>query len=108
MLELLFPSAGDLPKPEIKFLSLLSPALAGRFFTTNATWEVHHKIKTSEMYFIKVQEARSLISEPQQSWTPSRGSREDSIPCPVQLLESVSIPHLRADTSQSFPENQNH
>ena len=30
---------GDLPNPGIKSTSLLSPALAGRLFTTSATWE---------------------------------------------------------------------
>ena len=30
---LLFPTAGDLPNPGIKPMSLVSPALAGRFFT---------------------------------------------------------------------------
>ena len=30
---------GDLPDPGIKLSSLLSPALAGGFFTTSATWE---------------------------------------------------------------------
>ena len=29
---------GDLPDPEIEPTSLMSPALAGRFFTTSATW----------------------------------------------------------------------
>ena len=29
-----FPTPGDLPKPEIEPVSLASPALAGRFFTT--------------------------------------------------------------------------
>ena len=33
------PSPGDLPDPGIKFVSLMSPALAGGIFTTNATWE---------------------------------------------------------------------
>ena len=37
---LLFPPPGDLPDPGIKLASLESPALAGRFFTTSATWEV--------------------------------------------------------------------
>ena len=32
-------SPGDLPDPGIEPLSLMSPALAGRFFTTDATWE---------------------------------------------------------------------
>ena len=34
-----FPSPQDLPDPGIKPTSLMSPALAGRFFTTSATWE---------------------------------------------------------------------
>ena len=35
------PPSGDLPNPGIKPVSLMSPALAGRFFTTttHATWE---------------------------------------------------------------------
>ena len=37
---LLCPPPGDLPDPEIEPVSLTSPALAGRFFTTRATWEV--------------------------------------------------------------------
>jgi len=30
---------GNLPDPGMEAASLTSPALAGRFFTTNATWE---------------------------------------------------------------------
>ena len=37
--ELLCPPPGDLPNPGIKPMFLKSPALAGRFFTTSATWE---------------------------------------------------------------------
>ena len=37
------PSPGDLPNPGIKPVSLMSPALAGRFFTTSATWEAQRK-----------------------------------------------------------------
>ena len=33
------PPRGDLPDPGIKPVSLMSPALAGGFFTTSATWE---------------------------------------------------------------------
>ena len=32
------PTPRDLPNPGIKFMSLASPALAGGFFTTSATW----------------------------------------------------------------------
>ena len=34
-----FPPSGDLPNPGIKPASLMSPALAGRFFLSSATWE---------------------------------------------------------------------
>ena len=34
-----FPSPGDLPHPEIEPAYLMSPVLAGRFFTSIATWE---------------------------------------------------------------------
>ena len=33
------PPPGDLPEPGIELASVTSPALAGGFFTTNATWE---------------------------------------------------------------------
>ena len=37
--ELPCPPPGDLPDPGMEPMSLMSPALAGRFFTTGATWE---------------------------------------------------------------------
>ena len=37
--DLPFPPPGDLPFPELEPASLMSPALAGRFFTTSTTWE---------------------------------------------------------------------
>jgi len=38
---LLCPPVWDLPNPGTEPVSLTSPALASRFFTTSATWEVH-------------------------------------------------------------------
>ena len=38
---LLCPPPGDLPDSGVETKSLLSPALASRFFTTSATWEAH-------------------------------------------------------------------
>ena len=38
---LLCPPPGALPHPGIEPASLLSPALAGRFFTIRVTWEAH-------------------------------------------------------------------
>ena len=43
-----FPPPGDLPDPGIEPMSLMSPALAGGFFTTSATWEA--TIYESEVY----------------------------------------------------------
>ena len=34
-----FPSPGDLPNPGTEPMSLMSPALAGGFYTTSTTWE---------------------------------------------------------------------
>ena len=39
---LIRPSAKDLPDPRIQLASLMSPALACRFFATNANWEAHN------------------------------------------------------------------
>ena len=41
------PSPGDLPDPGIEPESLMSPALAGRVFTTSTTWEAHPAGKES-------------------------------------------------------------
>ena len=36
-----FPIPGDLPDPGIEPTSLMSPALAGRYFTSGVTWEAN-------------------------------------------------------------------
>ena len=46
--ELPFPSLGDLPDPGIKPVSLASPALAGGFLTTCATW-----VSPPQIYMLK-------------------------------------------------------
>ena len=33
---------GDLPNPGIESMFLMSPAVAGGFFTTSSTWETHN------------------------------------------------------------------
>ena len=38
------PSSRDLPYPGVELMSLTSPALAGRFFTTSNTWEARLKL----------------------------------------------------------------
>ena len=43
-----FPTPGDLPNPGIKLVLLASPALAGGFFTTSATWGLNNFSERSE------------------------------------------------------------
>ena len=38
------PPPGDVPHPGTEPTSLISPALAGGFFTTSTTWETHMKV----------------------------------------------------------------
>ena len=42
---LLCPSPGDLSNSGIELTSLISPALAGRFFTTSATWDLIEELQ---------------------------------------------------------------
>ena len=49
---LLCPPPGIEPDPRIKPMSLMSPTLAGRFFTTSTTWETLKSIReTKQMFF---------------------------------------------------------
>ena len=44
-----FPTPVDGPNPGIKPVSLASPALAGEFFTTSATWEAPNSLRFSSV-----------------------------------------------------------
>ena len=57
-----FPPLEDLPDPGIELISFTSPAVAGRFFTTNATWEAQY----GSLQYSLV----SLLALP-ESWGPS-------------------------------------
>ena len=46
-----FPPSGDLPNPGIEPESLMSPALAGRFFTTSTTWGAPEYWSRSPFHF---------------------------------------------------------
>ena len=46
-----WPSPGDLPDPRIEPLSLMSPALAGEFFTASTTWEASFSSELSSIMF---------------------------------------------------------
>ena len=59
-----FPSPGDLPDPEVE---PTSPALAGRFFTTGATWGTHLYIRFLHTPFLKEKERITLKCESHSS-----------------------------------------
>ena len=46
-----WPSPGDLPDTGIEPLSLMSPALAGKFFTASTTWEASFSSELSSIMF---------------------------------------------------------
>ena len=43
-----YPPLVNIPDPGIEFTSLMSPALAGRFFTTRAPWEAHGEVSIQD------------------------------------------------------------
>ena len=71
------PSLGDLPDPGMETASLSSPALAGRFFTTSATWEAWQQ---------PVQFSYSVMSD---SLRP-HGLQHARLPCPSQTPGAYS------------------
>ena len=56
------PSPGDLHNPGIEFVSVMSPALAGGFFTNSATWEAL-KSGLHSFFWTKEQILTRLIEE---------------------------------------------
>ena len=65
--ELPCPPSGDLPDPGSEPTSLKSPALAGRFFTTSASWK-HQK------YHGRAELGHELITQslPSKPWVPTQ------------------------------------
>ena len=62
-----FPSPGDLPDPQIKPTSFMSPALAGGFFAARATWETLNSFcqvnsRFGQKHFINEINAKELIT----------------------------------------------
>ena len=84
-----FPAPGDVPDPGIEPASLMSPALAVRFFTTSATWE----------------------GQRQYSWPLSM--REQSLGVPIlKAVENSGIycswPSVSAVPNPRFPTKNHH
>ena len=96
------PPLGDLPDPEMKLVSLTSPALAGGFFSTSATWEVldrHHRLAWFRM---RLQRETSEGSAQSQSWSfsldsPGRDMEEERLPVESRGdVKSISSQPMRA------------
>ena len=75
------PSPGDLPDPGIEPMSLVSPTLAGRFFTTSTTWETHYYTYSLWFFFFLKMPKNSL------SKTKDIGNNED-LPYPLYDKET--------------------
>ena len=63
-----WPPPGDLPYPGFQPASLMSPALAGRFFTTSATWEAQGPQSTADVTILSLN--LNLPTQSLQLWGP--------------------------------------
>ena len=68
-----FRSPEDLPNPEIKPASLISPALAGGFFTTSTTCEAHEYLGMSPRGWVPGDESQGMGT---RGWVPGDGYQE--------------------------------
>ena len=82
------PPPGDLPHPEIKPMSLTSPALAGKFFTTSATWKVLKRPLVVPFY--RRGNLKRHRGEPRQGVEEPEGKLRQ----PADLTTTPHSPHL--------------
>ena len=79
------PPPGDLPDPQIKPVSLRSPALAARFFTTRAIWETHLNTTMKS-------ESRSVVTNsfrPHGLCSPWNSPGQNTGACSLSLLQGI-------------------
>ena len=82
------PPPGDLPRPEIKPVSLTSPALAGKFFTTSTTWKVLKRPLVVPFY--RQGNLKRHRGEPRQGVEEPEGKLRQ----PADLTTTPHSPHL--------------
>ena len=90
-----FPLPGDLSNPGIQPVSLMPPALPGRFFTTSATWE-GHAIPLSSPFdpeFFPFCPQSSLALRGLGPVSPCVTSTQLSLPAYSSDLAFVPLPH---------------
>ena len=98
-----FPSPGDLPNPGIESLILMSPALAGKFFTISATQEAISFLIRGGSSFCKCEMSAFLLWEcfPQagRQWRPDSNlapSGHGSCVCTPGFSRMPSFPCMAA------------
>ena len=79
-----FPPPRDLPNPGIKPMSLTSPALAGRFFTTSITWEAQ------ELKVLVAQSCPTLCNLMVCPWNSPWQEYWSGLPFPFQGISGIS------------------
>ena len=67
---LLCPPPGDLPDPGTELPSLMSPGLAGGFFTTSASWEAHETVQRNIIIQFKNECYRDFLGNPMVKISP--------------------------------------
>ena len=77
------PPPGDLPDPGIKLVSLMSPALAGGFFITSATWQ-------AIVHQFQFQFSRSVVSD--SLWPHELQHTRSPCPSPTSGVYPNSCP----------------
>jgi len=87
-----FPPPGDLPHPGIKPTSFASPALAGGFFTTSATWEAPRGTYTEDNTVPSTQRETGLrmLSEPESNGFLKLNKYNMYIQNTVSLIQSIN------------------
>ena len=108
---LLCPPPGDLPRPGIKPASLKSPALAGGFFTTRATWEAPVRpMEKCKLLFVHGRNIQGMehaepcpSSHPEESlWMDEKRTRQSSRVFSVFLSPGPTASHSSHAVSSLF------
>ena len=87
-----FHTQEDLPDPGIEPATLISPALAGGFFTTSTPWEAQYYHGTSHLYFVPLkssQTERTLKSTPSQNSPPRTAGDKDHLRLVCLMVNSA-------------------
>ena len=92
------PPPGDLPDSGIEPVSLMSPALAGGFFTTSATWEA---LLSHTTPFISVTEQITAYDDPTTVQAPLLSADRESymarnLPFPQSTPSAQEVPAVDA------------